>query len=58
MLNTIVTMEPSKRIKKIFKSNINVNYNFFSYYKYEVLSPNINLFNEILPIKLVKFGVT
>lgn len=48
MLNTIVTMEPLKRIKKIFKSNLNVNYIYFSYYKYEVLSPNLNLFNEIL----------
>ncbi|MBC8197270.1 MAG: uroporphyrinogen-III synthase [Candidatus Marinimicrobia bacterium] len=48
MLNTIVTMEPTRRIKKIFKSNLNVNYNFFSYYKYEVLSPNIYLINEIL----------
>jgi len=37
MLKTVITREPSKRAEEIFKSNSDVEFYFFSYYKYESL---------------------
>ena len=37
MLKTVITREPSKRAEEIFKSNSDVEFHFFSYYKYESL---------------------
>ena len=47
MLKTVITREPSKRAEEIFKSNSDVEFHFFPYYKYESLPVDKNFIKNI-----------
>ena len=47
MFKTIITREPDKRICKIFKSNSQIDFNFFSYYEYKKLPLNKKFITDI-----------
>ena len=47
MFKTVITKASSQRMKEIFKSNSNLDFHFFPYYKYESLPVNKNFINNI-----------
>ena len=47
MLKTVITRAPNKRVEEIFKSNSDVEFHFFSYYKYESLPVDKNFIKNI-----------
>ncbi len=47
MLKTVITRAPNKRVKEIFKSNLDVEFHFFSYYQYKSLPIDKNFIKNI-----------